>query len=139
VKDTLLKGCISKREVLAENDCYDWDFISSRQVPDDENREVQQDTKTTAPPPAEVPKFPTGKSVGKSPEDSHSSGSGQILPDLHAPLLGIQANSCCDAPAPAVGSGADAFDDDDDPAWGPQVLTPEEAERQSNDAFARWH
>ena len=139
VKDTLLKGCISKREVLAENNCYDWDFLSSRQVPDDENREVQQDTKTTAPPPAEVPKFPTGKSVGKSPETSHSRGSGQTLPDLHAPLLGIQANSCCDAPAPAVGSGADAFDDDDDPAWGPQVLTPEEAERQSNDAFARWH
>jgi Fe2+ or Zn2+ uptake regulation protein len=41
--------------------------------------------------------------------------------------------------AKTVGSGADAFDDDDDPAWGPQVLTPEEAERQSNDAFARWH
>ena len=45
----------------------------------------------------------------------------------------------CDAAAPAVGSGADAFDDDDDPAWSPGVLTPEEAERQSNDAFARWH
>ena len=121
VKDTLLKGCISKREVLAENDCYNRDFLSSRQVPDDENREVQQDTETTAPPPAEVPKFPTRKSVGKSPEGSHSNGSGQILPDLHAPLLGIQANVRCDAPAPAVGSGADAFSDDDDPAWGPRA------------------
>jgi predicted transcriptional regulator len=30
--------------------------------------------------------------------------------------------------AKTVGSGADAFDDDDDPAWGPRVLTPEEAE-----------
>ena len=147
VKDTLLKGCISKREVLAENDCYDWDFISSRQLPDDENREVQLDTKTTVAPPAEVPEFPTGKSVGKSPEGSHSNGSGQILPDLHAPLLGIEASLRCDAPAPAVGSGADAFEDDDDPAWGPRVdlepglprLTPEEAERQCNEAFAHWH
>jgi hypothetical protein len=121
VKDTLLKGCISKREVLAENDCYEWDFLSSRQVPDNKNREVQQDTKTTALLPAEVPEFPTGKSVGKSPDTSHINGSEQILPDLHAPLLGEQANSCCDALVPAVGSGADAFDDEDDPAWGPRL------------------
>lgn len=40
--------------------------------------------------------------------------------------------------AKTVGSGADAFDDDDDPAWGPRVLTPGEAERQCNEAFARW-
>ena len=40
--------------------------------------------------------------------------------------------------AKTVGSGADAFDDNDDPAWGPRVLTPEEAERQCNEAFARW-
>ena len=50
--------------------------------------------------------------------------------------------------AKTVGSGADAFDDEDDPAWGPRVLapepgaprlTPEEAERQCNEAFAHWH
>jgi RecA-family ATPase len=41
--------------------------------------------------------------------------------------------------AKTVGSGADVFDEDDDPAWGPRVLPPEEAERECNAAFARWH
>ena len=39
-----------------------------------------------------------------------------------------------EAPVRLAGSGADAFDDDDDPAWEPRVLMHEEAERLFKEA-----
>jgi hypothetical protein len=104
-----LKGCILNGKEHGQNPVTDRDLSSSRQVPMGTSQEPEN--------------FPVGIN-GKSPDCSAGLRSGQV-PSRNActPYQGVMVPGSelveIAQAAPVTGSGADAFGDEDDPAWGP--------------------
>jgi hypothetical protein len=100
-----LKGCIVNGKEEGEKPVPHYDLSSSRQVPTGTSGSSQE--------------FP-GKNHRNSPQRSGSSGSGHV-PSRNAftPYSSASEVQLVEVP-PLVGSGADAFADGDDPAWGPR-------------------
>lgn len=102
-----LKGRTGNGKEQEENSLSDCVLESSRQVPAGIPAGVVEPTAVDA-------EF-SGKNIGNSAEPLISEGSG------HFPsLLAITPNHGADQARGLVGSGADAFDDEDDPSWGPR-------------------
>jgi hypothetical protein len=100
-----LRGCIVNGKEQGRNPFPDYVLSSSRQVPEGTLGSSQE--------------FP-GKNHGNSPHRSGSKGSGHV-PSRKAftPYSSASEVRLVEVPPP-VGSGADAFTDGDDPAWGPR-------------------
>jgi hypothetical protein len=104
-----LKGCILNGKEQGQKPVTDRDLLSSRQVPMGTSEEPEN--------------FPVGIN-GKSPDCCAGMRSGQVpsrnacTPYQEVVIPGSGLVEIAPA-APVTGSGADAFGDDDDPAWGP--------------------
>jgi len=99
-----LKGCMLNGKEQDQNPLSHRVFSSSRQVP--------------AGTPGSSQQFP-GKNVGNSSDRSGGKRSGHVPSrKVFTPMEAAQIQ-LVELPAP-VGSGADAFGDGDDPAWGPR-------------------
>ena len=105
-----LKGCILNGKEEGQNPVTDRDLSSSRQVPMGTSEEPEN--------------FPVGIN-GKSPDCSAGLRSGQVpsrnpcTPYQEVVIPGSELVEIVRSPSVA-GSGADAFADEDDPAWGPR-------------------
>jgi hypothetical protein len=105
-----LKGCLLNGKEEDPIPVTDSDFSSSRQVPMGTSGKSEN--------------FPVG-SNGKSPEPNEGRPSGQVpsqngcTPFKEVAIPGMELVELI-RPSPAGGSGADAFLEDDDPAWGPR-------------------
>jgi len=102
-----LKGHTFNGKEQGQNPVGDIDPASSRQVPVGSSRSPQKFPREEA---GKTEKVSCSNGAGRVPSRSLSTSNG-------APLLNFLNIELVELPAP-VGSGADAFDDDDDPAWG---------------------
>lgn len=108
----LLKGCIVNGKEEGKNPVPDCDLSSSRQVPEGTSG-------TSTPSPHEFP----GKKVGNLSDPLRCKASEQVpsrdacTPKEKPPQRGLMT-----VQSSLIGSGADAFDEGDDPAWGPRPV-----------------